>query len=611
MDRFKKYRNIVVGCTLCLLLCSSIGIALIQNRWGLRSQYYTNIQWEGEPVVSMIEPISIKEDDGIKILATNTFSVKWTGWIEIPRAGTYRFATNSDDGSFIRINGQTLVDNGGAHGLRKVSQEMYLNRDVYPFEVLYFQIGGESVMRALWVRPGEPEKLIPQKALFSEHPRRRDLLFRKGVSILAVLIKIAWLSVLCILCGVGLKVFFSSEKIRQDRKAYVKIVGIIILIFAISSNLAWLNPPRSSEVKGGKFMKFSETIPFMWQYSSDSKLEIVSAGGFPSVFKTIPMRINRPLYPMIVHYLGDSVAYFTSLFVKLAPFYSTAIGYILLKLWVYILGAILMYQLLLPFYQNRRFWAVYAVALTFFHHFSIENIAKYHTTELQVISPIIILYLFTQLVKSYSVQKNIIFSIIIGSLMLAKQNYAVYLAVLLYALLYWRFKEVAISTAAHFIPLLLWLAFLHVYGLEYYNHEAVAYSQGVWLYQEFIQLNVFEMIQTVLNFVESHLMYAVKHYSIWLFLAFLALGGFSFKRKKDVTLLFLLCMGTTWLQWFAARRYDPYMTADYTIFVFGMATMALCRVFKRKSFLYGIMALWIFINILSFVRFPWVHPYNH
>jgi hypothetical protein len=129
---------------------------------------------------------------GYNLLSTNTYSVKWKGWISIDQPGNYRFSTNSDDGSYLRINGETVVRNGGAHGLRKVSQEIKLEKGMYPIEVLYFQTGGFSKIQTLWTPPGKSESLIPSEVLFPGQPDRGEIVLRKSMIILSKILKMTW-----------------------------------------------------------------------------------------------------------------------------------------------------------------------------------------------------------------------------------------------------------------------------------------------------------------------------------------------------------------------------------------------------------------------------------
>jgi hypothetical protein len=189
---FKIYRK-QSAIFLCLLIGGSLWGFFSQDTWGLKGQYYTNTTWEGEPAVSKMDNMPhLKGETGYALLSTNTYSVKWDGWITISKSGTYRFATNSDDGSYLRLNGETVVRNGGAHGLRKVSQERVLEKGIYPIEVLYFQIGGFSKMQTLWMPPGKSEHLIPSEVLFPEQPDRKAMMIRKGMTILLRIVRIIW-----------------------------------------------------------------------------------------------------------------------------------------------------------------------------------------------------------------------------------------------------------------------------------------------------------------------------------------------------------------------------------------------------------------------------------
>jgi hypothetical protein len=116
-----------------------------------------------------------------KRLSTPIFSIKWKGWILIPESGVYKFATTSDDGSFLRINKKLVVDNGGHHGLEKVSGEIFLEKGSSPFEVLYFNSGGPGAIKTFWTPPNRSEERIPGEYLFVKRPTLIDFRLRKGI----------------------------------------------------------------------------------------------------------------------------------------------------------------------------------------------------------------------------------------------------------------------------------------------------------------------------------------------------------------------------------------------------------------------------------------------
>lgn len=74
----------------------------------------------------------------------NTFAAKATGWMVVPTTGSYAFSTTSDDGSWLLINNQMAVDNGFFQGPTTRSGTVNLTAGYHPFEVQFFQGGGNS-----------------------------------------------------------------------------------------------------------------------------------------------------------------------------------------------------------------------------------------------------------------------------------------------------------------------------------------------------------------------------------------------------------------------------------------------------------------------------------
>ena len=66
----------------------------------------------------------VQEIDGFD--ATDNFVMRWRGVITVPVDGHYNFATESDDGSLLYIDGQRIVDNDGIHGVSSHATCHYL-----------------------------------------------------------------------------------------------------------------------------------------------------------------------------------------------------------------------------------------------------------------------------------------------------------------------------------------------------------------------------------------------------------------------------------------------------------------------------------------------------
>jgi len=137
---------------------------------GLISCYYDNAEFHGTPFLSEIEkkPISFAYHDISKKPYRSPFTIEWKGYIYIEQKGSYKFATKSDDGSNIYIDGELVVDNGGFHAQRYISGIIFLTEGYHHFKIDYFDGGGGAILELMWAKPGQlaEETLIPLEVLF-------------------------------------------------------------------------------------------------------------------------------------------------------------------------------------------------------------------------------------------------------------------------------------------------------------------------------------------------------------------------------------------------------------------------------------------------------------
>ena len=85
---------------------------------------------------------------------TDRYAIKLTGWVEIPSAGFYTFATNSDDGVRVRIDGTNLINDDTVHGPLDNYGSRNLTAGLHTFEVVMFQgTGGDSL--EFFAAPGQ------------------------------------------------------------------------------------------------------------------------------------------------------------------------------------------------------------------------------------------------------------------------------------------------------------------------------------------------------------------------------------------------------------------------------------------------------------------------
>lgn len=131
---------------------------------GLRLKTYSTTEkytfenlLKGEPETSATTP-------GIELpakCATEKCCAVWTGYLDIPATGGYQFWLESDDGSLLSIDSETVVDNDGDHGMTEKTGLAYLQKGWHGFRVAYFNSGGAGGLKVRWAPVGgEPKEVL-------------------------------------------------------------------------------------------------------------------------------------------------------------------------------------------------------------------------------------------------------------------------------------------------------------------------------------------------------------------------------------------------------------------------------------------------------------------
>ena len=121
---------------------------------GLTGQYYNNMTLTGSPVYtansSTLDFNWVGGSPGTGVNTTQ-WSAKWTGTLTAPATGVYTFATTSDDGSRLFVNGQELVNQWQDQASTTRSGSIALTAgQAVPIEVDYYQNGGLSSLDLGW-----------------------------------------------------------------------------------------------------------------------------------------------------------------------------------------------------------------------------------------------------------------------------------------------------------------------------------------------------------------------------------------------------------------------------------------------------------------------------
>ncbi len=139
------------------------------EKQGLLGEYFDNEEWRGQPSLVRVDPV-IDWDWGPGgpegWNRVDHFSIRWTGTITAPESGLYQLGTSSDDGSFLYLDGQLHVDNGGTHGMNMKSRPVELKAgEPHQVRVDMQEFGGGAGAILGWQKvEGDPVDVAVAKA---------------------------------------------------------------------------------------------------------------------------------------------------------------------------------------------------------------------------------------------------------------------------------------------------------------------------------------------------------------------------------------------------------------------------------------------------------------
>lgn len=102
--------------------------------------------------------------------ADDHFAYRFIGRIKIPATGVYRFYTYSDDGSVLKIDGVTVIDNDGGHSARRREGKVALEGGFHDFTLDYFENYMGQQLEVGFTSREIPETLLPDSLLYVNRP---------------------------------------------------------------------------------------------------------------------------------------------------------------------------------------------------------------------------------------------------------------------------------------------------------------------------------------------------------------------------------------------------------------------------------------------------------
>jgi hypothetical protein len=143
---------------------------------GLLGRYYATRDWSGPVGLERVDPVIQFDWSNEHPVASQVFSVRWEGFLVIPpgEGGLYTLYLQSDDASWLYVDGTLVADNGGVHTAQTRSGVADLSPGVHQIRIDYAELEPRlSVMSFQWRKPNGERGTVPNSALFSRSPATR------------------------------------------------------------------------------------------------------------------------------------------------------------------------------------------------------------------------------------------------------------------------------------------------------------------------------------------------------------------------------------------------------------------------------------------------------
>jgi len=129
------------------------------NENGLKAEYFTNKDLQGIPDKTIIDKqvdFSWEDNSPFTDFPTDSFSVRWTGYLKFNRTGNYTLDVSSDDGVRLYLDNNLLIDDWNDHAMMTNSFTTYFKaNEYYKITLEYYENGGWSIVKLGWRLPNK------------------------------------------------------------------------------------------------------------------------------------------------------------------------------------------------------------------------------------------------------------------------------------------------------------------------------------------------------------------------------------------------------------------------------------------------------------------------
>ncbi|UII74772.1 glycoside hydrolase family 3 C-terminal domain-containing protein [Flagellimonas sp. HMM57] len=122
---------------------------------GLKGEYFNNINLEGEPALTRIDPVlnfrwTLFSPEH-KTINYDWFSARWTGKLVAPKTGEFNIGLKGDDGYRLYIDGELVIDNWRKQTFQQLTKPYKFQKDKeYDIKVEFYETKGNVWFKLLW-----------------------------------------------------------------------------------------------------------------------------------------------------------------------------------------------------------------------------------------------------------------------------------------------------------------------------------------------------------------------------------------------------------------------------------------------------------------------------
>ena len=174
-DGFTNYQEYLLGSNPTIAPDANVKASLQNVTPGLLVKYYQGT-WTKLPAFSTLTPLSSATVASPTFASTtgniltsglaDNMGAVFTGYVDVPTEGFYRFYLTSDEGSRLYIDNVLLTDNDNVHTSREYSNDIRMNAGVHSIKLEYFEGTGPAVLKLEWAGPGFARRILNSQNLW-------------------------------------------------------------------------------------------------------------------------------------------------------------------------------------------------------------------------------------------------------------------------------------------------------------------------------------------------------------------------------------------------------------------------------------------------------------